>query len=309
MGKSKKNNQLKKQVKKRLEDMDDKIIDGTDAILTISIDTGKKWTKFIKKAITVTKPVREKQIDVFFDTTEAVRDQLEKGAEVMKNKLGIEEPIGEIIKKELEKNKVAKTINNNVNKLVSIVVPDAVKKRVQQGAVKIKMEIENRNPFKEETPKAPKKLTRKKKASAKKKAMKKVVVKPKVIAKKTTAKARSTGKKVTTQPKSIIKKVASKPRTSVKRSSAKETIKRKTIVAHKVSKSSSKDNLTKITGIGPKMQQLLNKKGISTFKELKAVPLRELQSIIDGAGSAFSKYKAKDWRAQAILAIKGNMSK
>ena len=65
MGKSKKTNKLKKQVKKGLENIDDKILEGTDAILTLSIETGQKWTKFIRKAITITKPVREKQIDVF----------------------------------------------------------------------------------------------------------------------------------------------------------------------------------------------------------------------------------------------------
>ncbi len=258
MAKSKKSNKLKKQVKKRLENIDEKILDSTEAMLTLSIETGQKWTKFIKKAITVTKPMREKQIDVFFDTTEAVRDQLEKGAEVMKDKLGIEEPIGEMIKKELEKNKVTKTINDNVNKLVSIVVPDAVKKRVQQGAVKIKMEIENRNPFAEEQTK---KTVKKKRSSVKK------------------AKA-----KTSTKQKKMVTKKAAKPKTAA-----------------------AKDNLTKITGIGPKMQQILNGNGIFTYKELKAVPLRELQSIIDNAGRAFAKYKAKDWRIAATKAAKGEL--
>jgi len=300
MGKSKKTNKLKKKVKKRLEDMDDKILEGTDAILTLSIETGQKWTKFIKKAITVTKPVREKQIDVFFDTTEAVRGQLEKGAEMMKDKLGIEEPIGAIIKKELEKNKVTKTLNDNVNKLVSVVVPDAVKKRVQQGAVKIKMEIENRNPFKDEEKETPIKLVKKKKTGAKKKVMKKVAIKPK-------SSSRSKVKKVTATPKSIIKKVATKTSSRVNRSAAKETIKKKRIVSSSTKTTSTKDNLTKITGIGPKMQQLLNSQGIHTFKDLKSMSLRDLQAVIDGAGRAFSKYKAKDWRAQATLAAKGQL--
>lgn len=252
MAKSRKSNKLKKQVKKRLENIDDKILDGTEAMLTLSIETGQKWTKFIKKVITVTKPMREKQIDVFFDTTEAVRDQLEKGAETMKNKLGIEEPIGEIIKKELDKNKVAKTINENVSKIVSVVVPDSVKKRVQQGAVKIKMEIENRNPFKDEE-----------------------------VVKKTTTKKR----------KKVVKKKATK--TAAKKKSPK--IKKTT---------SSKDNLAKITGIGPKMQKILNSEGVHTYNELKRMPLKELQSIIDGAGRAFAKYKAKDWRMEATKAAK-----
>jgi len=254
MAKSKKSNKLKKQVKKRFEDMDDKILDGTEAMLTLSIETGQKWTKFIKKVITVTKPMREKQIDVFFDTTEAVRDQLEKGAETMKDRLGIEEPIGEIIKKELDKNKVTKTINENVSKIVSVVVPDSVKKRVQQGAVKIKMEIENRNPFKEEE--VAKKTPKKKK---------------KVVKKKTT---RATAKKKTTKTKKAT---------------------------------ASKDNLTKITGIGPKMQKILNSHSVHTYNELKRMPLRELQGIIDGAGRAFAKYKAKDWRMEATKAAKGEL--
>lgn len=69
---------------------------------------------------------------------------------------------------------------------------------------------------------------------------------------------------------------------------------------------SSKDDLKKIDGIGPKIEAILNKNGISTYHELKNTDRNTLKSYLDEAGSQFKMHEPESWPHQASLADKGN---
>lgn len=69
---------------------------------------------------------------------------------------------------------------------------------------------------------------------------------------------------------------------------------------------SVKDDLTKIEGIGPKIQGLLNADGIWSFNQLANAPKTRLQKILDDAGPAYTIHKPRTWSAQAKLADEGN---
>jgi|GEM_PF-1315994 len=144
MSKKKKSKKLKKAAKSRLAKSEKKLLSASDALLTISVETGKKWHKLFKQKITTTEPVLEKQIDMFFDTTDAVRDQLEDGALRFKKMLGVKEDIGDIVQKKISENKVAKQLADSANKWIAIVDESGIKEKLEQGAVKIKMEITKR---------------------------------------------------------------------------------------------------------------------------------------------------------------------
>ena len=67
---------------------------------------------------------------------------------------------------------------------------------------------------------------------------------------------------------------------------------------------SQPDDLTALEGIGPKVAQLLNNMGITTFQQLAEADLARLREALDGAG-----YKYMDpagWVEQAVLAAKGD---
>jgi predicted flap endonuclease-1-like 5' DNA nuclease len=66
--------------------------------------------------------------------------------------------------------------------------------------------------------------------------------------------------------------------------------------------SSKKDDLTKIEGIGPKIQSLLNNAGIYTFKQLSETALDKLKKILEDAGPRFRMHKPVTWAKQAKLA-------
>ena len=69
---------------------------------------------------------------------------------------------------------------------------------------------------------------------------------------------------------------------------------------------SVKDDLTKIEGIGPKIQGLLNADGIWSFNQLANAPKVRLQKILDDAGPAYTIHKPRTWSAQAKLADEGS---
>ena len=67
-----------------------------------------------------------------------------------------------------------------------------------------------------------------------------------------------------------------------------------------------KDNLTLIEGIGPKIEELINQAGISTFDGLAATSVTRLREILDTAGNRFQTHNPETWPQQAKLAAAGN---
>ncbi len=69
------------------------------------------------------------------------------------------------------------------------------------------------------------------------------------------------------------------------------------------------DDLTKIEGIGPKIEQLLNEAGILNFAQLKSADHDTLKAILDNAGPQFKMHEPESWPKQADLADKGEWKK
>jgi predicted flap endonuclease-1-like 5' DNA nuclease len=69
---------------------------------------------------------------------------------------------------------------------------------------------------------------------------------------------------------------------------------------------STKDDLKKIEGIGPKIEELLNAAGIMTFVQLSITSQQKLQEVLDAAGKRFAMHDPTSWTLQANLASKGD---
>lgn len=66
------------------------------------------------------------------------------------------------------------------------------------------------------------------------------------------------------------------------------------------------DDLTKIEGIGPKINQLLVADGIRTFADLAAASVERLQGILQKAGARYAVHNPGTWPEQSALAAKGD---
>jgi predicted flap endonuclease-1-like 5' DNA nuclease len=63
-----------------------------------------------------------------------------------------------------------------------------------------------------------------------------------------------------------------------------------------------KDNLKKIEGIGPKIEQLLNNDGIYTYKDLIAASVARIRGVLAAAGPNYAVHDPSTWGEQAYLA-------
>jgi len=66
------------------------------------------------------------------------------------------------------------------------------------------------------------------------------------------------------------------------------------------------DNLKKIEGIGPKIEQLLNFAGINSFEELANTKVETIKEILANGGKRFKMHDPTTWPEQSRLAAAGN---
>ncbi len=72
-----------------------------------------------------------------------------------------------------------------------------------------------------------------------------------------------------------------------------------------VSNPSLTDDLKKIEGIGPKIEQLLNADGIHSYKELIASSVDRIKGILIAAGPNYAVHDPSTWAEQATFADSG----
>jgi predicted flap endonuclease-1-like 5' DNA nuclease len=96
------------------------------------------------------------------------------------------------------------------------------------------------------------------------------------------------------------KKAPAKKAAPKKKAPAKKAVAKKA-PAKKVTKA-TKDNLKKIEGIGPKIEQLMNEAGIMTFADLGKAKIKVLKDVLTAAGPRFKMHDPATWAKQAKLA-------
>lgn len=69
------------------------------------------------------------------------------------------------------------------------------------------------------------------------------------------------------------------------------------------------NDLTLITGIGPKTATLLQSKGIDTWDDLAKMPVVSLKAILDEAGGVYKSQDPTHWAKQAVMASQGEWRK
>jgi len=76
--------------------------------------------------------------------------------------------------------------------------------------------------------------------------------------------------------------------------------------ASKTTSNQVKENdLKKIEGIGPKIEEILKTNGILSFQQLASKSVTELQQILHAAGNRFKMHQPDSWPEQATLAANG----
>ncbi len=79
------------------------------------------------------------------------------------------------------------------------------------------------------------------------------------------------------------------------------------VTAPAAASGSHRDNLKKVEGIGPKIEQLLNDDGIFTWAQLAATTVETIQGILRRAGDRFRMHDPATWPDQAKLLAEGRL--
>ena len=92
-------------------------------------------------AIKKSEPMREKQVDIVFDAAEAVKGQIEYGANRFKNLVGIDGTTFTKAKETITKNPLVKKFRTEVDEFVDEVTDSPMVKKAEKLATKIKVEV------------------------------------------------------------------------------------------------------------------------------------------------------------------------
>ncbi|MCB9207709.1 MAG: 50S ribosomal protein L17 [Ignavibacteriales bacterium] len=107
----------------------------------------------------------------------------------------------------------------------------------------------------------------------------------------------------------LAEKKASKPKKQTKAKTVKAAAAKVADVAEEVKdvveESSNADDLSKVEGIGPKISELLQNAGITTFAQLAETEVEKLNEILAEAGGRYKSHDPSTWPQQAKLAADG----
>lgn len=270
-------------------------VNASIAAINTTVENGEKWQKLASKLIKKSEKIRKQQINMIFDTAEAVKGQFITGTDRMKDLVGIDDELVEKAKDVALKNPVSKKMVDIVDKVSesplvqkaekatedlkdkSVAKYKEIKEDVLDQAAKIVHLAEDKiEDAKEELKKEAKKA------------------KPK---KRTTKKTKATKTKVAPKKKVTKKTVAPKAKAKVK---SKATTKKVTTIT----KTAVVDDLQLINGIGPKTETVFNKNGIKTFAALAKIETPAITTILEKEGIRFAAIQVEIWQKQAEVAVK-----
>ena len=66
------------------------------------------------------------------------------------------------------------------------------------------------------------------------------------------------------------------------------------------------NDLKKIDGIGPKMEEVLNEAGITSFAQLAESSIEDLEKVLEAAGTTYKRFNPTPWIEQAKYAVVGD---
>jgi len=99
-----------------------------------------------------------------------------------------------------------------------------------------------------------------------------------------------------------------KPATT-KKTTKKKVVKKEVAVEEKivVEKVNQKDDLKVIRGIGPVLEKSLNELNVTAYSQIAKMTIKNMTKLLNDAGINAKIYDLSGWKAQAKLALKGDM--
>ena len=262
------------------------LINATIATINTTVENGEKWQELTKNLVKKSKPIRKKQMDMFFETATALKKQVNTGKERMLDLVGYEGDMTEKAYEYASKTPVGKKVIGVAETIKEKVTENPVVKKVEKTTEELKSKgTAKLNDLREDVLEQAKKVLNKGEE----------LVEEALDNKKTTKKVKKNVSKATKTVKSTTKVAAKKVTAQAEKVAVKAT-------------EMVKDDLKLITGIGPKLEKIFNENGIETFVQLTKLSEIKIKEILEKAGPIFKNANYSDWKKQAEEFVKKSVA-
>ena len=266
--KTKKDDKLGK-AKAIVKKINSDLIDASFNAIETTVKTGEKWQKLTAKLVKKAEPLTKQQINMVLETAESIKGQLETSTERLKNLVGYD----------------AQALEN-------------AKKKVAEHPLVEKAE-EMKDKFEKEV--------------ANNKYVKKAEKMSETLKKNLSETIEDVKGKIETYTEEALNTVNEKlddikPATT-KKTTKKKVVKKEVAVEEKivVEKVDQKDDLKVIKGIGPVLEKSLNELNVTAYSQIAKMTIKNMTKLLNDAGINAKIYDLSGWKAQAKLALKGDM--
>ncbi len=260
------------------------LINASMAAINTTIDNGEKWQKLASKLIKKSEKIRTQQINMIFDTAEAVKGQFITGTERVKDLVGIDDELVEKAKDLAMNNPVSKKVVDIVEDITETVSENPMVQKAEKATEDLKnMGIAKYNELKGDVLEQASKIV-----DIAEHKLDDAIEDLKKEAKKGTPKKKATKKTKATKTKTTKNVVKTAPKAKAK----------------VTSKATAVDNLKLINGIGPKTETVFHNNGIKTFAALAKLEVPAIIAILEKEDVRFATIQVEIWQKQAEVAVK-----
>lgn len=266
--KTKKENKLGK-AKAIVKKINSDLIDASFNAIETTVKTGEKWQKLTAKLIKKAEPLTKQQINMVVETAESIKGQLENSTDRLKTLVGYDPKMVENAKKMVSEHPLVEKAEEMKDKIEKEVANNKLVKKAEKMSDKLKKNIsETIEDVKEKIEDYTEDALNTVNENLDKANPKKT---------KKTAKKKVTKKEVAVEEKIVVKKV------------------------------DEKNDLKVIKGIGPVLEKSLNELNITAYSQIAKMTLKDMGKLLNDAGINAKIYDLSGWKAQAKLALKGDM--
>jgi predicted flap endonuclease-1-like 5' DNA nuclease len=266
--KTKQENKLGK-AKAIVKKLNNDLIDASFNAIETTVKTGEKWQKLTAKLVKKAEPLTKQQINMVVETAESIKGQLENSTDRLKTLVGYDPKMLEDAKKMVTENPLVEKAEEMKDKIEKEVANNKYVKKAEKMSDKLKKNIS-------ETIED---------------------VKGKIEG--YTEDALNT----------VNEKLDDIKPTKAKKTAKKKVVKKEVVVEEKivVEKVEETNDLKVIKGIGPVLEKSLNELNVTAYSQIAKMTIKNMTSLLTDAGINAKIYDLSGWKAQAKLALKGDM--
>lgn len=266
--KTKQENKLGK-AKAIVKKLNNDLIDASFNAIETTVKTGEKWQKLTAKLVKKAEPLTKQQINMVVETAESIKGQLESSTARLKTLVGYDPKMLEDAKKMVTENPLVEKAEEMKDKIEKEVANNKYVKKAEKMSDKLKKNISE------------------------------TIEDVKGKIEDFTEDALNT----------VNEKLDDIKPTKAKKTTKKKVVKKEVVVEEKivVEKVEETNDLKVIKGIGPVLEKSLNELNVTAYSQIAKMTIKNMTSLLTDAGINAKIYDLSGWKAQAKLALKGDM--